>query len=204
MLSFSCCIISFATAISTVAQTRTTLQFPSRTFATNGGDDGNFLNEWFSSELNALGERPMVELTTEISEEYRFTLLPSFSKPIAVRVEIKKDGTGTATSEIGDWAGGYAPKSGVTRKTRALSRDEILEIHAVVADFWKISAVATGDPGGEDGTEWIMEGNDGQRYHAAYRWEGSVLTPIGRYFLADVAQLRDEAMKASASVARDR
>src|ERR1700683_1038859 len=69
-----------------------------------------FVVEWYSKPLKALGEPSFWELSQRSNQQvYRFLWLRSFSHPVAVRLELRPDGSAILTIQTTDGAGGYAP-----------------------------------------------------------------------------------------------
>ena len=126
-----------------------------------GSDE--FVVEWYGKHLRAMGEpslwdakRPMI----------RFTMLPSFWKPISVRIE--PDGEGavlTATRLSG--SGGYDPGTIEWQETRRLSSTELTALESRFVSFAQTPTLV--EDTSLDGAEFIVERQDGVRYHVVTR-----------------------------------
>ena len=133
------------------------------------------LQRWFSSELHILEEPSLLESSNDTAvESYRFLWLRTFNQPIAVRLDIKADGTGVITTKVGNGESGfpYSTKALLTNVTRSVSRDEAKSFVKRVDEwqFWLLPAVDYEDHEGLDGSAWVIEAVKAGRYHAAYRW----------------------------------
>jgi hypothetical protein len=167
--------------------------FPKGTFKFMHSD-GSFAAGWYASQLAAMKEEPLMGRSEESETVYRFLLLPSFSHGVAVRLTLHSDGTGTAVTRVLGGKGGYAPGKVTLEKSRNLSPAEAAQFQNQLesAKFWKTSTEPGPDsPGGCDGTEWVMEGAKGGKYHVVDRWEGGALRGIGSYMLKTVGQAPD-------------
>jgi hypothetical protein len=156
----------------------------------------SFVNEWYSQMLFALHE-PVLKDYQGTMEIYRFTWLRSFHHPVVVRVEKKGDRV-RVTSKVTDGAGGYEPGKIIVDNKFELSQVNIDTINdrLVAAGFWKIKT-ENDDDRGADGSEWIIEGFKGQKYHVAVRWSpdrGTKFRRIGEYLLS-VSGIKNEPAK---------
>jgi hypothetical protein len=167
--------------------------FPKGAFSSDTPED-RFVSNWYSKDLTALKEPSLFALRkTQSHDSYRFVWLRTFHHPVAIRVDLTADGTGTLTTKIASGAGGYQPGVLTVNKTRQLTSDEIHSILTQVAEsnFWSLSTTWEEDRRGEDGSEWIFEGVRRNQYHVVTRWapkEGPI-HQIGLLFLLTLAQL---------------
>lgn len=116
---------------------------------------------------------------------FRFTLLPSFDHPIAVRIVINQDGTGILYAKMTDGKGGYDPGKISKTVERKINKDIVKEFLNVIEseNFWQLPT--NKEVRGLDGDQWIVEGLSDGHYHLVDRWspeKGSVRI-IGSYFL---------------------
>jgi hypothetical protein len=154
-----------------------------------------FFASWFSKHLKALGEPSVWHLSLQKPpvEVYRFLYLRSFDHPIAVRLSIAADGTGSLTSKEMDGQGGYEPGATIRNRTVKLSgkRVELFREKVEELGFWKLSTWP--DPNdriGVDGARWIVEAAKDGRYHIVDRWSperGDPILVIGRMLMIDLA-----------------
>jgi hypothetical protein len=152
--------------------------FPAGTFGPTA-EDGAFRVSWYTKFLHALREPSVAALTGDRqAHAYRFLWLRSFDAPIALRVNISPDGSGTLTVKRSSGAGGFEPGTVVTHRRRAMSRAEVRRFLSLLetARFWQL---ATREPDVEedgtitvrsDGAQWIVEGVRSGRYHVVDRW----------------------------------
>ena len=127
--------------------------------------------EWFSRHLRALGEQPL--LSSE-GTAYRLLWLRSFHHPIAVRLDVNKDGSGQLHVKMTNGQGGYKPEELVEDRSFAVGRKQVAAFQAKIrkADFWHL-ATQEEEPEGVirlDGAQWMLEGIDDGRYHLVDRW----------------------------------
>lgn len=141
---------------------------------------------WYTSYLQALGEKPMFgfDIPKNI-ERYRFIWLRTFHRPVVMRVEVK-EGSGTLIVKVSDGTGGFERGKLVREETRALSpRDlEIIRAHFRVQDFFALPSFDEKNAGA-DGSEWIIEAQVRGRYHVVTRWtpEDGAVRRIGMNLL---------------------
>ena len=116
--------------------------FPVGVFAVGKGD-GEFTAGWYAEQLRALKE-PSLLMDASAHKEtvYHFTWLRTFNHPIAVRIVIHANGTGTLTSKMADGAGGYKPGKLITNTTRDIGASEVQHLLASIdaMGFWRMPA----------------------------------------------------------------
>jgi hypothetical protein len=170
-----------------------TLYFPEKTF----GDDpqvDRFVSGWYSHQLRALGEPSLLESSKAPStESYRFLWLRSFHHPIAVRLDVQKDGTGLLITKIASGAGGYPPGKLISDRTAALYQGEIQRVIARIngSGFWSIPSYSR-ERAGDDGSEWVLEAAVHGKYHLVSVWtpKNGPIHDLGEMFLFDLAKIR--------------
>jgi hypothetical protein len=156
-------------------------------------DKGGLKAQWYSRQLHALNEPSLSEMAASPSAEvYRFLWLRSFHHPIAIRLEVRPDGTGVLTTRIASGAGGYAPGKLIRDSTRALTKaDTYTALAKINSDgFWE-APNPVDDQGGTDGSQWVIEGVRDGKYHVVDRWTPSkgVAHDLGIMFAFDLAKL---------------
>jgi hypothetical protein len=164
--------------------------FPSGAFDTSTDSSRG---TWYACTLSALEEPPLFVLRDNGSlQVYRFLWLPSFHRPISVRLTINVDGSGSIVARSVDRHTGLLAK--IPSDTGKLILDTTSDVNkAQVQDvlgqlqrlaFWTMpteeppapQASATTDHSytfksvGLDGSQWILEGVRGGEYHAVDRW----------------------------------
>jgi hypothetical protein len=155
-----------------------------------------FRSDWYSRQLQALKEPSLWELSKskeEKSESYRFLWLRTFHHPVAIRVDVRADGVARLVVKMASGAGGFAPGE--------LTRDETVTLEKMQTDralaifekdgFWKLESFDESKIGA-DGSQWILEGVKGGKYHVVDRWsptDGAVRL-IGLSLIKDFAKLK--------------
>jgi hypothetical protein len=153
----------------------------------------HFKRDWYSAQLDALQEPSLYQMAkASNSESYRFLWLRTFHHPVAVRVDVKPDGTGMLTVKITTGAGGYRPGTISENRSQLLSKKQIATFLAMVDDvqFWK-APNPVDDQRGTDGSQWIIEGVKDGRYHVVDRWSptSGVARQLGSLMVFDLAKL---------------
>ena len=151
--------------------------FPPGTFE-SAVDDEAFVVSWYSKHLRALREPSVAALAGKQGHAYRFLWLRTFDAPIALRVNVSPDGSGTLTVKVTSGRGGYEPGTLVTHQRRAMPRAEVRQFVARLstARFWALPTrePAIAEDGSitvkADGAQWILEGVRRGRYHVVDRW----------------------------------
>jgi hypothetical protein len=149
---------------------------------------------WYAGTLSALEEPPLFVLRDNRSlQVYRFLWLPSFHRPISVRLTINADGSGSIVARSVDRHTGSLGK--VPSDTGKLILDtksgvDKAQVQDVLGQFQRLGfwampteeaqaapqASTTTDHGytfesvGLDGSQWILEGVRDGEYHVVDRW----------------------------------
>lgn len=139
-------------------------------------DDPGGVSSWYPYELRVLGEPSLFDLAENPSaESYRFLWLRASDAPVAVRLDVNADGSGTVIAKIGDGQAGspYTTKRVVEIDRRVLTRDEVQAFAARVdkLDFWS-TATDENPPKGVvriDRSEWVVEAVRGGEYQVVAR-----------------------------------
>lgn len=166
--------------------------FPPGVFA-DGGQDADFRARWYGETLRAMTEPSLSEVVSAGKPPtFRFTWLRSFHDPIAARVTVRGNGTGTLTVKMADGQGGRRPSKPMLGFVKEMSADEIRRVLRLIEemDFWKMPA----EPGGPpypDGASWILEACVGGRYHVIDRQSppNGPLRELGLYLVLALAKL---------------
>ncbi len=161
-------------------------------------DLDNFVTGWYSAQLIALEEPSLFELAkTPTAQSYRFLWLRSFDHPIAVRLDIKADGTGVLTTKMTSQKGGVEPGTLIENTTKPVTAEQteafLKKIEQV--QFWSLTAETPDptEPSGLnhnrlDGADWIVEGVHAGKYHVVKRWSPET-GPIRELGIAPVFEL---------------
>ncbi len=146
--------------------------FPKDALSDNPRSD-LFRSDWYSKDLKALQEPSLLQFAKNQSlESYRFVWLRTFHHPVVVRLDLASDGTGQLTTKVSSGAGGYDPGHIVENKSRPVTREEAEKFLARVKQeqFWELPSRETPATVGCDGSQWIIEGVTGGKYHVIDRW----------------------------------
>jgi hypothetical protein len=126
------------------------------------------------------------------SESYRFLWLRTFHHPIAVRLETRPNGTSLLIIKIASGEGGYNPGVLSENNSRLLTKEETTAFLSKVNEvgFWNAPNPVSEDTG-EDGSQWIIEGSKGGRYHVVDRWSptNGVCRQLGILLAFDLAKI---------------
>jgi hypothetical protein len=177
--AMGCLLLWLATACASSARMSAegpVAYFPPGAFA-SAGEDGAFQVDWYTKELRALRE-PSVLAGDRQAHAYRFLWLRTFDAPIALRVDVSPDGSGTLTVKRSSGTGGFEPGTLVTNVRRTLSRADVRRFLSLLetARFWELDTRERPDDEGgtitvkSDGAQWVMEGVRSGRYHVVDRW----------------------------------
>jgi hypothetical protein len=161
-----------------------------------------FKANWYSGQLRALKEASLLPQSVDpllpqsvdhqTSHSYRFLWLRTFNHPIAVRIDIQPDGTGTLSTKVTSGAGGYAPGNLIEDTSRPLSGSEVKSFLALVdrTSFWT-APNPINDQAGNDGSQWIIEGVEGAKYHVIDRWtpKSGAAYELGKFLAFDLAKM---------------
>ena len=172
--------------------------FPTGTFSSNNEKLDSFKSRWYSEQLTALKEPSLFESKLDGTvQSYRFLWLRSFHPPVAIRVLIHADGSGTLVTKMADGAGGYKPGNLIVDKTEPLSADRVKKISENIRrlGYWTLPERDTNREG-FDGSQWVIEGVRGGTYRLVDRWspENGPVRELGLYFIRELSgsYLKDE------------
>jgi hypothetical protein len=149
--------------------------FPPRTFVVDPPsglqDISKDLSDWYSKALSTMKEPSLWELARQgqTMEVYRLLWLPTWGRPVAVRVE-KAGGRMTLNEVQLDGDGGYELGEVAVRKQTSLSQrdwDRLME-RVEEAAFWGMPTSI--NDLGVDGEHLIVEGVRDGRFHVVDRW----------------------------------
>lgn len=146
--------------------------FPSGILSHNEHSDHSRGN-WYSSHLKAMYEMSFYysryHSQDRWGESYRFLWLRSFHNPVAVRIWESGSERFINVKEL-DGAGGYEPGKLIRNHLRGLTADEWSEFKRRLdrSCYWQLPN--TEENFGLDGSQWILEGVKGGRYHVVDRW----------------------------------
>jgi hypothetical protein len=183
--------VAWLFALSAFAQD---VYFPEKALSGDPWSD-HFKSVWYSQELGCLKEPSLLDLSKDESREvYRFLWVRSFDHPVAIRLEVRADGTGMLTTKVANGEAGFLKT--ITHLIEDISRPLTREqTHAFLAQvkrsqFWLLPS-SINDQTGTDGAEWIIEGVKSGKYHVVDRWspKTGTIRELGLTFLFGVAQM---------------
>lgn len=129
----------------------------------------SFNNEWYSEHLFAMRE-PILFFDSSQTEIYRFVWLRTFHNPISIRIE-KQQNICLLTWKLCNGAGGYEPGQLTIAKQKQIDNAiwEKFKTLLTQIDFWNLDTEEK-EIMGLDGSQWILEGKKGEKYHVVDRW----------------------------------
>src|SRR5262249_24167185 len=120
--------------------------------------------------------------------------LRSFGRPIAIRVLMHPDGTGTLTTKMTDRTGQHGLLL-IVNKTEPLPADRVKLFREKIKqlEYWA-QPMRDPRPSGYEGARWVLEGVDQGRYRVVDRWSprNGPVRELGLYFLHALAHLKEE------------
>jgi hypothetical protein len=122
---------------------------------------------WFSRVLFRMAE-PSLSCGRALPHTYRFMVIPTWGPPAAVRITVTAS---ELSAVVLSGQGGYDPGHPRSIAARPLGNREREEVLAAIAraNFWKLPTQDL-EHRGHDGSEWLLEGRTGDRYHVVDRW----------------------------------
>ena len=143
--------------------------FPAGTFSPDSSDLDAFVQQWYGKHLFSMGEMPMYPTEPTVAETYRFTCLPTFDSPFALRLGQTVDGL-VLTARLTNGHGGYDPGDLIVDENIPITVRQFNRVRLALekADYWSLQPVI--DDRGLDGTHFIVEAVRESRYHVVDRW----------------------------------
>jgi hypothetical protein len=143
-------------------------------------------NNW-GSQLSALGELPFLTARKPNPKDsfyFRFVCLPSFLHPMCVRIEHRKDGATMLYAKVTSGTGGYSPGKRFIDRRLIVSAETYAELIEKInsTKFFEQPEDQDNDDM-DDGSQWVLEANDGARYHIVNTVGGGTLREIGVFLL---------------------
>lgn len=166
--------------------------FPRTSFAAAESPNDEGTLSIFAFVLHAMGETPLSTTPADGNfMTYRLTwvLFPS-STMIVARLDIKTDGTGSLTTEVGTGPGHRE----ITESVSAAEVNKFLELTGQ-PDFWSGTAAENPPLRGIalDGSDWLLEGVGNNGHHAIFRvnWNGAPgpYADVAHFLTKDFARL---------------
>jgi len=190
LLRLAVVAIASVPAIAAVAQEA---YFPKATLSDNPRSD-QFSVDWYSRELKLLEEPSLFKQDNNpSSESYRFLWLRTFHHPIAIRLDLRPDGSSVLTTKVADGEAGFlrSIKHLLENTSRPLPREQAKAFLAQIkrVSFWSITSPV--NENGCDGAEWIIEGVQHGEYHVVHQWspEEGPIRELGLLFVFGLAQM---------------
>ncbi len=143
--------------------------FPVRKKAGDAGVS-EFEAQWYGKALSRMKEPRLPEVSKDKKVVvYRFTILPTWGNPIAIRAQ-KQGGIFSLSARRLDGEGGYDPGHLVEQKDLKLSEADSRSLDSLVTALKFFHMPSEDEISGHDGDEWILEGVADGKYHIAQRW----------------------------------
>lgn len=151
-------------------------------------DSDDFVREWYSAHLRSIHEPSLWQLCEATDAEFlRFLWVPTWSPPLAVRVEIGTDGATCIYGRMTSGFGGYGTGSVTHSTTSVLDREACgnIQNYLDLAEFWTLAAREVVSAAC-DGDQWIFERSGNGRYHVVDRWNPRTgpLSDLGVYLVS--------------------
>ncbi|NJM52410.1 MAG: hypothetical protein HC846_02845 [Blastocatellia bacterium] len=145
--------------------------FPNETFLSkNWKESDDFHNDWYGKFLRIMDEKPLLDISDENTEVYRFLWLRTFHHPIFVRVERNEKTIRLFSKEL-DGAGGYDSRKTIKTTDTILDESQWCQFLNLLekSKYWQMPTEDT-RLSGVDGAQWILEGVKDGRYHIVDRF----------------------------------
>jgi hypothetical protein len=156
---------------------------------TESGGEGvtAFESKWYGKSLERMREPRLPGLAKDVSAEvYRIMILPTWGKPIAVRVQRHGELYSLSARRL-DGQGGYDPGKLVESKNSKLSAEDSKTLEQLIQKVSFFQLPSDDDVFGHDGDEWIIEGVSQGKYHVVVRWCADSYDPEKRKLTAFLA-----------------
>ncbi len=156
---------------------------------TKSGGEGvtAFESKWYGKSLERMREPRLPGLAKDVNAEvYRIMILPTWGKPIAVRVQRHGELYSLSARRL-DGQGGYDPGKLVESKNSELSTEDSKTLEQLIQKVSFFQLPTDDDVFGHDGDEWIIEGVSQGRYHVVVRWCADSYDPEKRKLTAFLA-----------------
>lgn len=137
--------------------------------------------ERYSQFLSAMNES--ILFNAESAKVFRFIWLRTFHNPVVIGLRNEKDRI-TLYWKVCDGMGGYDPGFIVVNQSKELTLTEWNEFSDKInaMNFWNVSSRGTGISG-IDGSVWILEGKDSEKYQVVESWNGMGLEETCMFLL---------------------
>lgn len=142
-------------------------------FPTTDSPSDSFDIRWFSYQLFGLEEKSLFDKRVE-NPTYRFLWLRTFHQPVLIKLQ-KEPTRVIYSAKITDGAGGYNSGKVITRIEKILADSVWIEFIKAVdtSTFFSLPAFENQTMRGCDGSVWILEYKDKNKYHLVSQWTPS-------------------------------
>ena len=126
-------------------------------------------NSWYTGPLMAMEEKSLLK-RKDADFIFRFTYIPTFTKPVVVCIEKEKEKY-VMISKRAYGKGGYDPGELEITEKRELKKEEIDKILKMIkeSNFWKLDFKLKRELAMLDGAQWVFEGVNKGDYNAVER-----------------------------------
>ena len=146
--------------------------FPPDSLAKFSNGD-TFESDWYGQHLQALQEPAIWNMPLSEHESiYRFLYLPSFGRPVCIRLNFTHtDDDILITLKLSNGRGGVERGSLIYQETKLLSKDNLIDFISLIddMDFWDTPTHGSRELLSLDGAEYILEARSKGTYHIVTR-----------------------------------
>jgi hypothetical protein len=147
--------------------------FPTGIFSENA-DISDSRARGLAKILRAIGEPSLLDAAkNKSSDSYRLLWLRTFNRPIAIRLTIRRDGTGQLMGAEMTGKSGFDLGVVAITEIVEISQDQMHQFQDLLqtTEYWSMPTadVRLHEERIRDGTEWILEGERDGRYHVVAR-----------------------------------
>jgi hypothetical protein len=128
---------------------------------------------WEKEIFSRFKEKPLIKYSSEFDETYRLILLPTFHKPLIIRLSRKGNERFLTTKKLSGEGGFGIKKFGklAFEKTQPLSETEWTTFVNLLekAYFLDLPTIDKNEEPVNDGAEWVIEGLQNGKFHDIHR-----------------------------------
>jgi len=151
--------------------------------------------EWKREILSRFDDVDLRRYPQSNVEVYRLVFLPSFRKPISIRIENRSGSYAAIATRLNGTAGFGYDELGRQESERArfISKDDWLAFNQLIEDsrFWEMETLDIWDEPVNDGAHWVLEGENGM-YHRVSRITPSRKLRVAMLRMIELADARGD------------
>lgn len=148
------------------------------------GEFLKFKEFWNTKVLGSFKEESLEQLPKTVTESYRFTWIPSFDNPIAIRVWRSENNHFLVAKRLNTT--GFELGRLSFENTISLTEAQWHQLINLLeqTSFWNLPSVDIEDEPTEDGAYYVFEGNKGNQFHEVHRTtKTDEVRQIGAYII---------------------